>query len=123
LIKILSLPLLWYRITQFLEDRSDLKFLFSGYYLDERGATGGAQIPSKNFTGHGQSFIPTQPQQDPRQPTKSQLSSPTKLRRLSSSFGSPQGQQKSRTEGTNVIAKPELFTDSSWKVSTALNHG
>jgi hypothetical protein len=106
---------LWFRIVQFLEERSDLKFLFSGYYLEENGATGGAQIPSKNFTGQGRSFIPPKPRQEIPEPKESQLTPTSNLRRLSS-FGAPQAQHKSRTEGTRVIVKPELFTDSHWKV-------
>jgi hypothetical protein len=104
------------RITKFLEERSDLRFIFSGYYLDENGATGGAQIPSKNFTGKGRSFAPSQRQQEVPQTKDEPLLDRNPNRRRFSTITSKQKQHISRSEGTTVITKPELFGDTSWRV-------
>jgi hypothetical protein len=104
------------RITKFLEERSGLRFIFSGYYLDENGATGGAQIPSKNFTGKGRSFAPIQTQGGVPQTKDDPLLDRNPNRRRFSTVASKQKQHISRSEGTTVLAKPELFGDTSWKV-------
>lgn len=105
------------RITKFLEERSDLRFIFSGYYLDENGAAGGAQIPSKNFTGKGRVFAPIQVQQEGLQTKNNHVLDSNLNRRRFSTLASKQRPNISRSEGTTVIPKPELFGDTAWKVS------
>lgn len=90
-----------WRIAKYLESRSHMRCVFTGYYTEELRPEGGNQVPSCNFSGKGMVFRPYE-----EDAAASRTHSPN--RRLSD--------VKPDTSNHTSMKKVKLFNGMPWKV-------